>query len=109
MSIKGVDLGLEFENWICFTLPWQLNLSPSKEVGVKMKFGGFANLIRPLVNKAPEEFELFFSGLTKRLEEISKWRVSKGYAASPEIYKGEWLTYPNGRLRHQLVQVKKEK
>lgn len=74
----GIDPGLDFENWICDKLPKQLNLSASKETAVKIKFGGFADFARLVARKAPEEFDIFFSELVKKFEEISKWRAPKG-------------------------------
>lgn len=99
-----MDRGYDFESWLRFTLPWQLNLSPSKEVAMKVKFGPFADFVRPLANKAPEEFDKFFSQLRKRIEVVSKWKAPKGTVVSYESYKREWLTYPNGKFRHTLVQ-----
>lgn len=97
------DHGIEFEDWICFTVPWQLNLSPSKEVAIKTKFGPFADYVRPLADKAPEEFEKFFSELQRRIEEVSRWRAPRGRMVWIETYKGEWLEYPNGKFRHTLI------
>lgn len=97
------DYGIDFEDWICFIVPWQLNLSPSKEVAVKTKFGPFADFVRPLANKAPEEFNKFFSELKARFEAVSKWKAPNGTAVSYESYKGEWLKYPNGKFRHTLI------
>jgi len=99
----SADPGIEFEDWICYTLPWQLNLSSSKEVVVKTKFGPFADFVRPLANKAPEEFDLFFSELKKKFSEVSRWRAPRGTMVFIESYKGEWLTYPNGKFRHHLI------
>lgn len=73
-----IDPGLDFENWICDVLPKQLNLSASKETAVKTKFGGFADYIRQLERVAPKEFEIFYSALIRKFEEISKWRAPKG-------------------------------
>lgn len=98
----SVDLGYEFEAWFCHTLPWQLNVSPSKEVAIKTKFGPFADYVRPVVNKAPKEFEIFFSELKRRIKEVSKWRAPKGYIVIPVTYKEEWEEFPNGKLRHKL-------
>lgn len=74
----SADPGLDFENWICDVLPEQLNLSASKETAVKTKFGGFADYARQLAGKAPREFDIFFSELTRKFEEISKWGAPKG-------------------------------
>lgn len=98
-----IDPGLEFEDWITCTLPWQLNLSPSKEVAVKTKFGPFADFVRPLAKKAPEEFEVFFTELKKRFLQVSNWRSPKGTTVISESYKREVLKYPNGKPRHRLI------
>ncbi|MDP2633047.1 MAG: hypothetical protein Q8P25_05000 [Candidatus Curtissbacteria bacterium] len=97
-----MDAGLEFEEWLCHTLPWQLNVSSSKEVAIKTKFGPFADYVRPIVRKAPKEFEVFFLELKKRIKEVSDWKAPRGYIVIPEIYKGEFEKFPNGRLRHRL-------
>lgn len=97
------DPGIEFEDWLCFTIPWQLNLSSSKEVAIKVKFGPFADCVRPLANKAPEEFDKFFNELRRRMEVVYKWKAPKGMTVSYESYKGEWLKYPNGKFRHHLI------
>ncbi len=99
----SLDPGIEFEDWLCFTLPWQLNLSPSKEVAVKTKFGPFADFVRPLVNKVPEEFDKFFNELKKRMNLVYIWKAPRGVVVSFESYNGEWLKYPNGKFRHNLV------
>lgn len=98
------DFGIQFENWLCFTLPWQLNLTPSKEVAVKTKFSPFADYVRPLANKAPKEFEMFFEELRKRFSQVPKWRIPRGSVVSFETYKDQWLKYPNGKFRHTLVE-----
>ena len=99
----SLDSGIEFEDWLCFTLPWQLNLSPSKEVAVKTKFGPFADFVRPLANKAPEEFDKFFNELKKRMNLVYAWKAPRGTVVSFESYKGKWLKYPNDKFRHHLV------
>lgn len=78
MSTYDTDPGLDFENWISHDLPKQLNLSASKETAIKLKFGGFADYVRQLEKKAPQEYELFYKTLRKKFEEISKWRAPKG-------------------------------
>ena len=78
---KNIDwklTGLEFENWICDFLPEQLNVSASKKTAFKLKFGNFAGYVYPLVDKAPDEFKLFFLGLVKRFNEIAKWKAPNG-------------------------------
>lgn len=76
-----IDPGIDFENWICDKLPKELNLSASKELAVKTKFGGFADYARQLSRVAPKEFDTFFSELTKKFKEISKWKARKGHRA----------------------------
>jgi len=104
MKKPPVDFGLKFEDWICHTLPWQLNLSKSKEVAVRTKFSPFADFVRPLAKKAPEEFEFFFSQLVSRFDKIAHWRTPKGTVVIPQIYKGKFERYPNGKLRHTIVE-----
>lgn len=77
-TLRSIDLGLDFENWICDILPKRLNLSPSKETAVKVKFGGFADYARLVAAKAPKEFNVFFSEIVKKFDEISHWRAAKG-------------------------------
>lgn len=74
----SADPGLDFENWICDALSEQLNLSASKETAVKVKFSGFADYVRQLARKAPKEFDIFFSELVRKFEEISRWKAPKG-------------------------------
>lgn len=76
-----IDPGLDFENWVCDKLPRDLNVSASKEMAIKVKFGGFADYVRQLSRVAPGEFDLFFSELVRKFEEISKWRAHKGERA----------------------------
>lgn len=100
MTIR--DLGIEFENWIRHTLPWQLNLSPSKEVAVNIKFGGFADYVRQLADKDPKSFELFYDELRKKFTEIATWRAPKGTRTAPLLTKEGFDDFPNGKHRHTL-------
>ena len=101
---KHIDYGIEFENWICHTLPWQLNLSKAKEVHLRTQFSPFADHVRPLVEKAPKEFERFFKALKKGVAKASKRRAPRGHVIIPQIHKGNFERYPNGKLRHHLVE-----
>jgi hypothetical protein len=98
-----MDKGAEFETWFAHELPWRLRLSPSKQVGMKIKFGKFADIVRPLAQKAPKEFESFFNGLRKGVEEVSHFRATKGKVVGPSVYKGKIETYPNGIPVYLLV------
>lgn len=97
-----MDKGFEFENWICNTLPWQLNLSPSKSVAVEIKFSQFADTVRPLARKAPKEFEQFFIDLKRKIKEAYKFRAPRGYRAYPRVVGGDLDYYPNGKLRYSI-------
>ncbi len=97
-----MDKGLEFEYWISNTLPWQLNLSPSKSCGVAQIFGAFADDVRPLANRAPEEFEQFFKVLKSKIEEAYKFKAPKGYRAYPITIDGDFDKYPNGNIRYKI-------
>jgi len=81
MKKKFVDPGLDFENWITGDLPKQLNVSASKERLIKIKFGGFADYVRQLERVASKEFDVFYSTVKKKFEEISKQRAPKGEKA----------------------------
>jgi len=94
-----VDQGSDFETWFCYEVPWKLRLSPSKEVAMHIKFGKFADFVRPLVKKAPNEFEEFFKELQKRIEEVSNFRAPKGTKIAPILNENK---YPNGEFRNEL-------
>jgi hypothetical protein len=97
-----MDKGLEFEYWVRYTLPWQLNLSPSKACGVELKFGRFADTVRPLVSKAPAEFERFFGELRRKVEGVYHFRAPRGYRAYPVVFNGDFVYYPNGKIRYSI-------
>lgn len=97
-----MDKGLEFEIWISNTLPWQLNLSPSKSVAIETKFGQFADTVRPLAEKAPKEFEHFFTILKEKIKETYKFKAPRGYRAYPKVANGDFEHYPNGKLRYSI-------
>ena len=61
-SQKG-GVPLDFEFFLTHSLPWLLNLSPSKSVAVGYKFGRFRTTVQPLYEKAPAEFHRFFMNL----------------------------------------------
>jgi hypothetical protein len=102
------DLGLEFEHYMTYTLPWKLNLSKSKCVAVETKFSRFADFARMVAEKAPKEFKLFFGEFTKRCNQIEKWRAPKGYITCWNTMKGSEF-YPNGKLRYRLAKKRKIK
>ncbi len=101
---KSSDPGGDFEHWLRYTLPWQLNLSPSKQVAVDETFYQFATFARMLATVAPEEFEIFFNELTNRTDKISKWRAPKGTRIIPTLYKRKIETYPNGKIIYTLIE-----
>jgi len=94
----------DFENWLRFTLPWQLNLSPSKQVAMKSVFQGFTNYVVGLEGEAPEEFKEFFKTLSAKFDRVSKWRAPKGGKVVPSSYKGKPQTWPNGKSQYELVE-----
>lgn len=106
MNNDLTDIGLRFENWITSTLPWQLKLKPNKEVAVKIKFDHFADWVRPLSKKAPQEFEQFYNELVKRFGAVSRWRTPKGAAIMQSKHKDNYEYYPNNKPRHTLVNLK---
>lgn len=109
-TAKGghVDVGLEFEQWLRYSVPGHLKLSGSKCVAMEKVFQQFANEVRVLVDKFPNEFGQFFNELKTRVESVEKWRAPKGYIVVPAfafndddtINKG--ASYSNGRTRWRL-------
>lgn len=94
----------DFENWLRYTVPWQLNLSPSKQVAMEMIFGGFRNYAVRLEGKAPGEFDQFFKALQTRLEKVSKWKAPRGAKVVGASHKGRLERWPNGKPRYVLVE-----
>lgn len=81
MSKYNIDPGLDFEGWITYELPKELNVSASKDRLIKVKFGGFADYVRQLERAAPKEFEVFYFTLKEKFKQISKERAPKGERA----------------------------
>jgi hypothetical protein len=92
----------DFETWIRFTVPWQLGLSPSKQVAMQRKFHQFGAYARALQKKAPAEYDRFFSALQEKMQEVSKWKTPKGMQLSPVVYEGKLQTFPNGKLMYEV-------
>jgi len=102
----SVDGGMEFESWISYEVPWRLRLSPSKEVAMRTYFSKFADRVRPLAKKAPEEFDQFLKDLKESLEKVTNYRAPKGKKIGVSITGGEIELHPNGRPIYRLY-VKK--
>jgi hypothetical protein len=98
-----------FEHWLRFTVPRQLNLSPSKQVAMEKKFDHFADLVRPLEKKAPAEFERFFKALQTKIQEVNTWRAPRGTRVAPSVTDGKIETYDNGKLIYHLIETGKKK
>jgi len=98
--------GIEFETWISHEVPWKLFLSPSKEIAMKTYFSNFADRVRPLANKAPEEFNQFFNDFKEAIEEVSKFRAPKGTAVGLSIFKGDIERHPNCKPMYRLYDKK---
>jgi len=94
----------DFEIWLRFTIPWQLNLSPSKQVAMEMIFGGFRNYAVRLEGKASSEFGRFFKALKERFEKVYKWRAPRGAKVVAASHKGRLERWPNGKPRYGLIE-----
>ena len=77
----------DFEAWIRFTVPWQLGLTPSKQVAMRIKSYKFGTLARALQKEAPQEYKRFLDALQDKMEEVYKWRAPKGKEISPIVTK----------------------
>lgn len=97
------DHGLEFEHWLRFIVPGQLNLSRSKCIALEMMFSRFADYAQKIAVSDPENYEKFFEELKQRMEQVSRWRKSKDVDIVPMIYEGEIIKYSNGKMRYQTV------
>jgi hypothetical protein len=101
------DKGLEFEDWIVDELPWRLNLSLAKDQFIKDCFSPFADFVRPLATKAPEEFDFFFKALRQKIKNVSKRTVPKGYKVVSDFRNNQSL-YPNGKPKPWLVDCRRK-
>jgi hypothetical protein len=110
---KGVlimeDLGMEFEDFMRFTILNALHPSPSKQVAMENNFYHFADIVRPVVKKAPEEFKGFMNELEKRMQNVERWRAPRGTVVAVALYHDnrkdsamEIDKWPNGRPRYKL-------
>jgi hypothetical protein len=95
-----------FETWIRFTVPWQLNLSPSKQVAMQHWFYQFESVVCPLQKKCPEEFKTFFEALQSKMEEVSKWKAPKGTKIIPVVADGKLNVFPNCKIMYDLKEKK---
>jgi len=102
------DLSMSFEDWLRYTLPWQLNLSPSKQVAVEMIFCKFADFARLIAEKSPKEFETFFDELKNRANRVAKWRALKNTKITPILFQGKPECFPNGKYRYFLIEKKRK-
>lgn len=104
---KSHDFGGDFEYWLRYCLPWQLNLSPSKQVAVDETFYQFATFAQILARVAPEEFEIFFNELKNRMNRMVKWRTPKGTKIVPLMFQGKPEYFPNGKYKYCSAEKKK--
>jgi len=92
-----------------FTVPWQLNLSPSKQMAMKHRFYQFGALARALEKKAPQEYQRFFDALQARMEEVSKWRAPRGTKIVPVVADGKLDLFPNGKPMYDFFEKPKKR
>jgi hypothetical protein len=105
----SIDPGLKFEYFMQFDVPYKLNLSPSKQAAMRMKFSRFADTTRPLTKKAPEEFQRFIKEIEEIFDSIENWRAPKGTYVYFETQRNEQGTseivrYPNGKPQYRLYE-----
>ena len=100
------DPGLDFEHFMQLKLPYKLNVSGAKQVALRIRFSRFADSVRPLARKAPEEFNYFMDEFEKTINSVECWRPPKGKIVRPAIYrlKGELVDerWTNGKSRYRL-------
>lgn len=68
----------EFELFLRHTVPGKLHISASKKEALNIKFYHFSDIIKPLTEKAPTEFKLFFDAFKSKFDEIEKWKSPRG-------------------------------
>lgn len=71
---------LDFEIWLCFTLPKLLNLSAAKRRNMEIFFHKFADYIRILESTDPKTFNLFIDEFQKRMQKVAKRQPRKPYS-----------------------------
>lgn len=103
----GHDPGLELEDFICYELPYLLNLSPSKQAAVHLEFSRSADLARPLARKQPEEFRVFLENFFQRFRSVQYWRAPMDNYVGIEVERDDqgishMLYWPNGKPRYRL-------
>lgn len=94
------DLRWEFEKWLRFNLPWQFRASRSKKYAMERFFYHFSDYVRPVIEKAPKEFNAFFFELKKRSQKIATWRAPRGHRVIDGSEK-----YPNGEPRVSMIKI----
>ncbi len=77
---------LEFERYLRHTMPRKLNLSQAKSAAIESTFYHFADVLRPLESKAPEEFSSFLDEFVRTVEKASKTRCPKNYFIKDRHY-----------------------
>lgn len=93
----------KFEDWLRYTMPWQLSLSRSKRVAMDRVFTQFSGLAMELEDKSPEAFERFFNALKNRVSKVATWRRPKGTYLAHNMTNGQLEKYPDGRVKYHLA------
>ena len=101
-----IDPGKDFEDFMRFEVPCILNLSPSKQVALRIKFSNFADMVRPLAKKGPKEFEYFVNEFENLIRSVERWRAPKGKIVRSSIYRIDSKliseSCPNGKPKYRL-------
>lgn len=86
---------LEFERYLRNAMPRKLNLSDAKSAAVESIFYGFADVLRPLESKAPDEFNFLVDEFIRRIEKANKVRCSKDHF----IQNGHYVQLSNSQIK----------
>ena len=86
---------LEFERYLRNTMPRKLNLSDAKSAAVERIFYGFADALRPLESRAPDEFSFFIDEFIKKIEKTNKARCPKNCF----IENGHYVQLSNSQIK----------
>lgn len=86
---------LEFERYLRHTMPRKLNLSAAKSAAIETVFYHFADVLRPLESKAPEEFSFFLEEFVRTVEKASKRRCPKNHI----IKNGHYVRLSNSQIK----------
>lgn len=86
---------LEFERYLRNTMPMKLKLTDAKSAAVESIFCGFADVLRSLESRAPDEFSFFIDEFIKKIEKVNKARCPKDHF----IKNGHYVKLSNSQIK----------